>query len=154
MLIGGIALGLVLGLLAGGSLPNLASIQLRRTGLLVVAVLLRFGTEFLLGAGIAVVEPLRLPLYAASFGLLLYALWANRRVSGHEPRLRRHPVERRRHRRQRRLHADLGAKPDRRRLHARPTSPPALHYILPPALDANFLLHLGPLADVIPIPLP
>jgi MFS family permease len=30
----------------------------------------------------------------------------------------------------------------------------AIHYILPPALDANFLLHLGPLADVIPIPVP
>ena len=30
----------------------------------------------------------------------------------------------------------------------------ALHYILPPPLDANFLLHLGPFADVIPIPLP
>ena len=30
----------------------------------------------------------------------------------------------------------------------------SLHYVLPPPLDANFLLHLGPLADVIPIPLP
>ena len=31
---------------------------------------------------------------------------------------------------------------------------PALHIVLPPALDASFLLHLGPLADVIPIPVP
>ncbi len=30
----------------------------------------------------------------------------------------------------------------------------SLHYILPAPLDANFLLHLGPFADVIPIPLP
>ena len=30
----------------------------------------------------------------------------------------------------------------------------ALHYVLPPPLDANFLLHLGPFGDVIPIPLP
>ena len=30
----------------------------------------------------------------------------------------------------------------------------ALHYVLPPPLDANFLLHLGPFSDVIPIPLP
>jgi hypothetical protein len=30
----------------------------------------------------------------------------------------------------------------------------AIHTILPPSLDASFLLHLGPLADVIPIPLP
>jgi MFS family permease len=29
-----------------------------------------------------------------------------------------------------------------------------IHTILPPTLDASFLLHLGPLADVIPIPLP
>src|SRR6476659_3041945 len=82
MLIGGIALGLVLGLLAGGNLGHLASIQLRRTGLLLAAVLVRFRTEFLLGSGIAVLEPFRVPLYAASFGLLLYALWANRRYPG------------------------------------------------------------------------
>ena len=30
----------------------------------------------------------------------------------------------------------------------------SLHYILPAPLDANFLLHLGPFADVIPIPVP
>src|SRR5436305_2655481 len=82
MLITGIALGLLLGLLAGGSLNNLASIQLRRTGLLVAAVLVRFTTEFLLGSGIPAIEPVRLPLYAASFGLLLYALWANRSYPG------------------------------------------------------------------------
>ena len=29
-----------------------------------------------------------------------------------------------------------------------------IHTILPPTLDASFLLHLGPFADVIPIPLP
>src|SRR6478752_10776701 len=30
----------------------------------------------------------------------------------------------------------------------------SLHTIMPPALDASFLLHLGPFADVIPIPFP
>ncbi len=30
----------------------------------------------------------------------------------------------------------------------------SLHYVLPAPLDANFLLHLGPFADVIPIPVP
>jgi len=44
MLIGGILLGLVLGLLAGGRLRNLAEIQLRWTGLLVAALVLRFAT--------------------------------------------------------------------------------------------------------------
>ncbi len=29
-----------------------------------------------------------------------------------------------------------------------------IHVILPPPLDASFLLHLGPLSDVIPIPIP
>ena len=53
MLIGGIVLGLVLGLIAGGNLVNLASIRLRRLELLAVALLLRVVTEFLLNAGVA-----------------------------------------------------------------------------------------------------
>src|SRR6478752_7875694 len=153
MLIGGIVLGLVLGLIAGGNLVNLASIQLRRLELLAVALLLRVVTEFLLNAGVPVVETLRLPLLAAAFGLLLVALWANRGYPGMilvfigilsnavvivvnggympiwEPAL-----------------TAAGLTP------ADVTT--ALHYILPPPLDANFLLHLGPFADVIPIPLP
>ena len=68
MLIGGIALGLVLGLLAGGHITNLAYIRLRRMGLLFVAVFLRFGTEFLLNAGVPPFETLRLPLLAGAFG--------------------------------------------------------------------------------------
>ena len=30
----------------------------------------------------------------------------------------------------------------------------AIHIILPPQLDADFLLHLGPFSDIIPIPFP
>src|SRR4051794_38125527 len=82
MLIGGILLGLVLGLLAGGRLRNLAEIQLRWTGLLVAALVLRFATEAALNAGIDVVEALRLPLLVAAFGLLLIPLWANRTYPG------------------------------------------------------------------------
>jgi DHA3 family macrolide efflux protein-like MFS transporter len=153
MLIGGIALGLVLGLLAGGNLGNLASIPLRRTGLLVLAVLLRFGTEFLLGSGVTAVEPFRLPLYAASFGLLLYALWANRRYPGMSLAfvgiLSNGVV----------VVANGGYMPVwEPSLVAAGLTPAdvssALHYVLPPPLDANFLIHLGPLADVIPIPIP
>ena len=153
MLIGGIVLGLVLGLIAGGNLVNLASIQLRRLELLAVALLLRVVTEFLLNAGVPLVETFRLPLLAGAFGLLLVALWANRGYPGMilvfigilsnavvivvnggympiwEPAL-----------------TAAGLTP------ADVTT--ALHYILPPPLDANFLLHLGPFADVIPIPLP
>ena len=82
MLIGGIALGLILGLLAGGSILNLASVRLHRIEILVVAVLLRFGTEVALNQGIGLAETLRVPLLAASFGLLLFALWANRGYPG------------------------------------------------------------------------
>ena len=139
--------------LAGGSLTNLGSIHLRRLGLLLVALALRVATEWALNAGMGIVDTLRLPLFAASFGLLLYALWANRGYPGMslafvgilsnavvilvnggympiwEPAL-----------------VAAGMTP------ADVTS--ALHYVLPPPLDANFLIHLGPLADVIPIPLP
>jgi DHA3 family macrolide efflux protein-like MFS transporter len=82
MLIGGILLGLVLGLLAGGKLRNLAEIQLRWAWLLVVAIVLRFGTEAALGAGIGMVEMLRLPLLAGAFAILLVALWVNRTYPG------------------------------------------------------------------------
>lgn len=82
MLIGGILLGLVLGLLAGGKLRNLAEIRLRWAWLLVVAVILRFATEAALGAHIEIVETLRLPLLAGAFAILLVALWVNRTYPG------------------------------------------------------------------------
>ena len=82
MLIGGIALGLILGLIVGGRLTNLAYVRLHRIWLLVAAVLLRFATEILLNAGFAPVEMLRLPLLAGAFALLLLALWPNRGFPG------------------------------------------------------------------------
>ncbi|MGP1673679.1 MAG: MFS transporter [Candidatus Limnocylindrales bacterium] len=82
MLIGGIVLGLLLGLLAGGQLKNLANIQLRWTWLLVAAVVVRFGTEALLGAQVGIVQDLRVPLLAGGFGILLVALWINRGYPG------------------------------------------------------------------------
>ena len=153
MLIGGIALGLVLGLLAGGSLVNLGAIRLRRLGVLVVALALRVATEFLLNAGVGIVDTLRVPLFAISFGLLLAALWVNRGYPGF-------------------LLALIGTASNAIVILVNggymPIWEPALnaagmtatdvqsaiHYVLPPPLDANFLLRLGPLADVIPIPVP
>ena len=82
MLIGGILIGLLLGLLSGGRLRNLAVVQLRWTWLLLAAVLLRFATEAGLNAHIGIVEMLRLPLLASAFGLLLAALWVNRTYPG------------------------------------------------------------------------
>ncbi|MEO5941196.1 MAG: hypothetical protein ABIZ72_09360, partial [Candidatus Limnocylindrales bacterium] len=71
MLISGIILGLVLGLLAGGSIANLAAVRLRWVGLLMFAVILRFGTEYGLIQGSGVIETFRLPLFVSSFALLL-----------------------------------------------------------------------------------
>ena len=82
MLIGGIALGLILGLLAGGSLTNLASVRLRWVAILMFAVILRYGTEFLLVRGNGLVELIRLPLFLFAFVLLLAALWVNRTQPG------------------------------------------------------------------------
>ncbi len=153
MLISGIVLGLLLGLLAGGKFGNLASIRLRHTWLLVIAVIVRYGTEALLNAHVPIVEALRLPLLTSAFGLLLVALWINRSYPGlnlafvgilsnatvivvnggympiWEPSL-----------------LVAGFRPEEI------TS--ALHVILPAALDGDFLLHLGPFSDVIPVPLP
>ena len=82
MLIGGILLGLIAGLVAGGSIGNLAAVRLRWIALLFLAVIVRFGTEAAIGAGVDVVQALRLPLFGLSFGLLLVGLWANRSNPG------------------------------------------------------------------------
>ena len=82
MLIAGILVGLLLGLRAGGRLDNLGNIQLRWPLLLVAAVIVRFGTEALLNAGVDIVEMLRAPLLATGFVLLLIGLWVNRFYPG------------------------------------------------------------------------
>src|SRR3954465_4795174 len=82
MLIGGIALGLILGVVAGGHITNLAYVRLHRLGLLFAAVFLRFGTETLLNAGFPRAELLRLPLLGGSFPRLLTGLWPNRNSPG------------------------------------------------------------------------
>ena len=99
MLIGGIALGLILGLLAGGPITNVASIWLRRIGILFGAVFLRFGTEIFLNAGFPLAE---------RFGSCPgrpFASSCSRSVGeplpGHQPRVHRHPPQRHRDPRQR-----------------------------------------------------
>ena len=153
MLIGGIVLGLVLGLLAGGSLGNLASVRLRWVAVLMFAVILRFGTEFLLVRGNSLVELLRLPLFLIAFVLLLAALWVNRTQPG--MRL-----------------AFVGILSNTIAITANgghmPIWIPSLeaagftladltspfHVPLAADLNADFLWHAGPLADILPIPLP
>jgi DHA3 family macrolide efflux protein-like MFS transporter len=153
VLIGGIVLGLVLGLLAGGSISNLSSVRLRWVAVLMLAVILRFATEWLLIRDNALVETFRLPLFLFAYVLLLVALWANRTQPG--MRL-----------------AFVGILSNAIAIAANgghmPIWIPSLeaagftladlsspfHATLPADLDAQFLLHAGPLADILPIPIP
>ena len=82
MLIGGIAFGLVLGLVIGGRLERLADIRLRFLPLLFLAVIVRFATETLLGFGLDLWDALRVLLLGGAYGLLLFTLWHNRTYPG------------------------------------------------------------------------
>ncbi|HWP61860.1 MAG TPA: MFS transporter [Candidatus Binatia bacterium] len=153
MLIGGIALGLLAGLLAGGRLDNLLRVRLRWIGLLFLAVLVRFGTELLIVRGIEWADALRLPLFASAYALLLVGLWVNRRHPGislafvgslanmaaivlnggsmpiYEPSLRA-----------------AGLRPE-------DVSSP-FYSLIGPELPGDFILRAGPLIDLIPLPVP
>ena len=82
MLIGAIVAGLVLGLLAGGSLDNLSRAHLRLVQVLFLGFVLRYATEFAIDSGNDPAQVLRLPLFAAGFALLLVGLWRNREQPG------------------------------------------------------------------------
>ena len=150
MLIVGITLGLVLGLLLGGRLENLANIRLRFLPLLFVAVIFRFAVEAALGFGLPLAEALRMPLLALAYGLLLFVLWKNRWYPGLAL-------------------AMVGVAANGLAILANggrmPVWAPAydmsgiqgpidsvLHFELAAEVNSNFLLRLGPLADIIPIP--
>ena len=95
MLIGGIALGLLLGLLLGGKLERLADIRLRYLPLLFVAVIVRFGTEIALGLGVGLVDLLRVPLLRPRLRAAAVHAVAQPPVPGPRARLRRHRQQRR-----------------------------------------------------------
>jgi MFS family permease len=82
VLIAGIVLGLVLGLLAGGSIANLGTVRLRWVGFLFAAVIVRFTTEAALGANLEVARAFQLPLFTVAYGMLLVGLWVNRAHPG------------------------------------------------------------------------
>ncbi len=153
MLILGIALGLVLGLAAGGRLDHLARVRLRWMWLLVGGLALRFLVGLAIDNGVTRAELLRLPLYGLAFGLVLAGLWANRGRPGLSlafvgvasnlvavmsnggympvwlPSL---------------LEAGFPAD--------EPLS--SFHTLLPGGADVDFLLRGGPFGDIIPIPVP
>jgi len=85
VLLAGIALGLITGLLAGGSFANMAATRLRWPALLFGAVIVRFAAEAALTFGVEAVDQLRLAIFGGAFGLLLVGIWANRRLPGMGP---------------------------------------------------------------------
>lgn len=153
MLLIAVILGIVAGLLAGGRLSNLLSVRLRYGALILLALLLRMGTQWLLELGIDLIDQLRTPLFAFSFGLLAAALWLNRSQAGlllamagvaangiaivvnggympvFVPAVELAGLSQ----------ADLSA---------------AFHVMLPDELGMEFLLAAGPLGDILPITIP
>jgi MFS transporter, DHA3 family, macrolide efflux protein len=153
VLIVGIVLGLVLGLVAGGSIGNLSTVRLRWVGVLMFAVILRFGVEWLLIHGNTLVEALRLPLFLFAFALLLAALWVNRTQPGMRlvfVGILSNAIA---------VAANAGHMPiwlpslEAAGFTLADVNTP-FHVVLALELNADFLRHAGPLADILPIPLP
>ena len=153
MIVIGLVGGFVAGLLVGGRLTRLIDVRLRWVGLIVLALAIRVGTQLAVANGVEAADTLRLPLYASSFGLLIAGLWMNRNHPGL-------------------LAVAVGAASNGLAIVLNggwmPVWPPALaavgmttsdlnvsfHRLLPTELNAEFLLRGGPIADIIPIPLP
>jgi len=153
VLLGAIVLGLVAGLLTGGSIGRLASVHLRYIWLIFAALALRSGIDLAAGAGISLPDGLQILALLLAYSFLVVGLGANRTYPGillalvgvmsnglvilvnggrmpiWEPSLTAAGF----------TAADVS---------------PVLHVILPATLDASFFFHLGPLSDVIPIPFP
>jgi MFS family permease len=145
--------GLILGLLAGGKVGRLLDVRLRWAILIVLALVLRFGTQYAIANGVAAADQLRLPLFAGAFGILAIGLWLNRKLPGL-------------------LAVFVGIVANGVAIvvngGAMPVWPPSLeaagftpgdlqagfHVLLPTDFGVDFFLHAGPIADIIPIPLP
>ena len=153
MLLIAVILGVGAGLVAGGRLTNLLSAQLRFGALIIAGLLLPVTTESILDQGVDIVDQLRLPLFALSFGLLVVALWLNRSQPGLLLAM-----------------VGVGANGIAIALNAgyMPVYLPAMevagltaadlsptfHVLLPEELGLEFLLAGGPLGDILPIAIP
>ena len=153
MILLGILGGLVVGLLAKGQFGRLIDVRLRWVGLILFALAVRFGTQVAIGNDVPLADQLRLPLYAGAFGVLAAAMWLNRRQPGllavmvgvlsnglaivvnggympvWGPSLDAVGL----------TQADLNQ---------------AFHRLLPTEFGPDFFLHAGPIADIIPVPIP
>jgi len=149
----GLLFGLIAGLLLGGRLGRLVDVHLRWMGLIFIALLVRVATQLALDSDIALVDTLRLPLFAVAFGVLTVGLWLNRSQPGL-------------------MAVAVGAASNgfavvvnggwmpvwRPALAAVGIGPEELntsfHRPLPDELGLDFLLRAGPLGDTLPVPLP
>jgi DHA3 family macrolide efflux protein-like MFS transporter len=149
----GLTIGLVAGLVAKGKIGRLIDVHLRWVGLIFLALALRIGTQVAVGNQIEIADTLRLPLYAAAFGLLVAGLWPNRNHPGL-------------------LAVAVGAAANGLAIVVNggwmPVWGPALtaaglganelnqafHKLLPLDFGPEFFLRAGPLADIIPLPIP
>ncbi len=147
------AIGGVLGLLAGGRFEYLANVRLRWIGVLLVGLVLRFAIGAGVDAGVPYVNDFRLPLYDLAFLLVLAALWQNRSYPGLSL-------------------AFVGVSlnllaitvnggympvwfPSLIAAGFPPNEPfSSFHVILPQAADLEFVLRAGMFGDIIPIPVP
>jgi MFS family permease len=152
VLLAGIVLGLIAGLAAGGRLDNLLAVRLRWTLLIFAAVALRLSTEALLLRDVALADQLRLPLLATAYGVLVVALWANRRLPGIGLALVGTALN------GTAIIVNGGYMPVWDQALAAAGLTPAdigspIHFVLAFDPPLEFLRHAGPLGDVIPIPL-
>jgi len=82
VLIGSLVAGIVLGIIAGGKLTNLAAVKLRLVQALFLGLFMRYAVQYAIENGNDIASGLRLPLFLAGFLLLLAGLWANRNLPG------------------------------------------------------------------------
>ena len=146
------AIGILAGALAGGTFGALINVRLRYAALLFAALLVHLATQFALSRDVPYTHALLLPLSAVEFGCLLIALWLNRTLPGL-------------------LAVLVGVAANAVALLANgglmPVYGPAIaaaglgssgassmYVPLPTELGLPFLLHAGPFADVIPLPIP
>ncbi|MBI2777490.1 MAG: MFS transporter [Chloroflexi bacterium] len=153
MLIGGIAFGLIAGLLAGGRLEYLASIRLRLVQLIFLGFVLRIATQFAIENGNAPADALRVPLFGIAFVLILRGLWANREQPGLSLAfvgILLNTIV---------IMVNGGSMPVWEPAYLAAGFAPAadlgpLHVILPSVISGDFLQRAGMLGDILPIPLP
>jgi MFS family permease len=153
MIVIGLLVGLVGGLIAGGRIGRLVDVHLRWVGLIFLAVILRIGTQVAISNGVQIADALRLPLYAGAFALLICGLWPNRNYPGI-------------------LAVIVGAGANGLAIVLNggwmPVWGPSLtaaglgveelnvafHRLLPETFGLEFFLRGGPIADIIPLPIP